>query len=82
MQIVDPQISEMPIRRQPVPEALSTQVHLIHVDAAVAADTGADPDVDDARIVRAKVMRGLADVAAGRVLTADAAEAECDALFR
>ncbi|AKC69093.1 hypothetical protein [Pandoraea oxalativorans] len=36
---------------------------------------------DEARIIHEKVLRGLADVAAGRVLSAEIVEAECEALF-
>lgn len=38
-------------------------------------------DADEARIIHEKVLRGLADVAAGRVLSAEVVEAECEALF-
>lgn len=38
-------------------------------------------DADEAWIVREKVRRGLDDVTAGRVLTGDVVEAECEALF-
>ena len=36
---------------------------------------------EDERILREKVMRGLANIAAGRFQYGDAVEAECDALF-
>ncbi|MFK0377254.1 hypothetical protein [Pandoraea sp. NPDC090278] len=38
-------------------------------------------DTDEARIIHEKVLRGLADVAAGRVISAEVVEAECEALF-
>lgn len=38
-------------------------------------------DADEARIIQEKVLRGLADVAAGRVISAEVVEAECEALF-
>ncbi|VVE14788.1 hypothetical protein [Pandoraea fibrosis] len=40
-----------------------------------------DSDADEARVVREKVLRGLEEVAAGRVLSGDVVEAECEALF-
>lgn len=37
--------------------------------------------LEDERILREKVMRGLANIAAGRFKYGEAVEAECDALF-
>jgi len=37
--------------------------------------------LEDERILREKVMRGLANIAAGRFMYGEAVEAECDALF-
>lgn len=37
--------------------------------------------LDDERILREKVMRGLANIAAGLVVDGDVVEAQCDALF-
>lgn len=66
MQIVEQQTTDPLVPHQLAQDAFSPE---------------ANSTANEAKIIREKVMRGLADVAAGRMLSGDVVEAECEALF-